>query len=73
MVQPPSGTPNLSIRRRRIPPSYSGRIVATLVSKMVPAGRHTARWTAEGLPNGVYFYTLRAGDRIAVQALTLLR
>ena len=50
-----------------------GRLVATLVSSPLPAGHHTARWTADGLPNGVYFYTLRAGDRIAVKALTLLR
>lgn len=38
----------------------AGRAVATVVDDGLPAGRHVARWGAEGSASGVYFARLRA-------------
>jgi hypothetical protein len=35
-----------------------GEEVATLVSEELPAGRHTLKWNAKGLPSGMYFFRL---------------
>ena len=38
-----------------------GRSVGVLVDGMRPAGTHTARFDADGLPSGLYVYRLQAG------------
>lgn len=39
-----------------------GRQVATLVKEKRQPGTYTVRWSASGLPSGVYFYRLQAGS-----------
>jgi hypothetical protein len=55
-----------------------GRKVVTLVSGMMPAGRHLARWdgrSAGGHPvsPGMYFYRFRAGTYGSVKKLLILK
>lgn len=39
-----------------------GKEIETLVSKKQPAGEFTLQWNPVGLPSGVYFYRLQAGE-----------
>ncbi len=50
-----------------------GRKVRTLVRARKKAGRHVVRFDAGDLPSGVYFYRLRAGDRVQTRKMILLR
>ena len=43
-----------------------GRRIALLREAVLPAGRHEVTWDAAGLPAGVYFVRLEAGERSAV-------
>jgi len=49
-----------------------GRQVARLEAGWKPAGTHSVDLSAEGLPAGIYFFMLRAGDRIAWGRMTLV-
>jgi len=50
-----------------------GRLVATLVDNVQPAGRHVARWDAAGHASGVYFYRLRSDGVDETRKLVLLK
>ncbi len=50
-----------------------GREVTTLVSGDLNAGVHTVTWDAKGLPSGVFYGVLRAGNHYTVQKMILLR
>jgi len=50
-----------------------GRRIATLADGAVPAGEHSARWSAAGIAPGVYTVTLRAGERTIARRFVLLR
>ncbi len=50
-----------------------GRDVATLLSEVLPAGIHSRRWNADGIPSGVYYYQLRVGSFCVTKKLVLLR
>lgn len=50
-----------------------GRRVATLVDRRLPAGWHTVRFDATGLPSGVYFYRLAAGAFQATGRMLLVK
>ena len=55
-----------------------GQKVRTLVDKSQPAGRHTVVWEGRDaggdvVSTGIYFYRLRAGDRVEVRKMTLLK
>jgi hypothetical protein len=50
-----------------------GHEVATLVDGVEPAGRHTARWDASGVPSGIYFYRLSAGSFAGSKKMALIR
>lgn len=50
-----------------------GRVMSTLVSAELRAGKHTRQWNAKGLPGGVYFYRLQAGRSSETRKLTLLK
>jgi len=50
-----------------------GREVRTLVSGWKNAGAYSVRFDASGLPSGVYFYRLQAGDFSNVRKLVLLK
>jgi hypothetical protein len=49
-----------------------GRKVATLVDEARPAGRYLETWSSVGLPNGLYFYRLRAGEFVDTKKLSVL-
>jgi len=50
-----------------------GREVALLVDERKLAGEHTVSWNAEGVPSGVYFYRIVAGDFIETKKMVLIR
>ncbi len=51
----------------------NGRLVKELVSGMQITGSYTAKFNADGLSSGIYFYTLTAGDFKAVNKMMLLK
>jgi hypothetical protein len=50
-----------------------GQRVTTLVDRVLTAGEYEARWDANRLASGTYFYRLKAGDFTDVKKMTLLR
>jgi hypothetical protein len=50
-----------------------GNAVATLVNGRTEPGRHTAVFDGTGLPSGVYFYRLEAGNSTETRQLVLLK
>ena len=50
-----------------------GRDVATLVNGQRTAGEHSVTFNAAGLPSGVYFYRLQAGNYSATKKFMLLK
>ncbi|MEK7249627.1 MAG: T9SS type A sorting domain-containing protein, partial [Bacteroidota bacterium] len=50
-----------------------GRTVRTLVVEFVEAGYHQINFDVTGIPSGVYFYRLEAGNATRVQKLVVLR
>ena len=50
-----------------------GRKVATLADGVATAGIHVLSWNATGLPSGVYFLQMRAGDFIQTRKLLLAK
>jgi hypothetical protein len=46
----------------------AGREVATLVNEMKNPGEYTVQWNGSGYASGIYFYTLRAGQKEGGQA-----
>jgi len=52
---------------------FSGRDVATLLSRNLKAGYHTLTWNAEELPSGMYIFRMEAGGFVKSRKLVLLR
>jgi hypothetical protein len=50
-----------------------GREVATLASEEMPAGISSRQWNASGMPSGVYFYRLQAGNYTETKKLSLVK
>jgi len=50
-----------------------GNEVATLVDEYKPAGNYEVDWNASGLPSGVYFYQLKAGEFISTNKMILIK
>jgi len=50
-----------------------GQEVARLIDRVESPGMKGVVWDAGGLPSGVYFYTLRAGNFVATRKMTLAR
>lgn len=50
-----------------------GRVVATLVNERQEAGQYETRFNASSLSSGIYFYTIRAGNKIATKKMMLLK
>ncbi len=50
-----------------------GSEVARLVNEEKSIGTYEITWTAENLPSGIYFYSLRAGDFIETKKMILLK
>jgi len=50
-----------------------GKEVAVLLDKEVGAGEHTVVFDSEKLPNGVYFFRIKAGTFVDAKKLVLMR
>lgn len=50
-----------------------GQEIEELAGREYSAGVHSVRFDASRLPNGIYFYTLRAGDLIDTRKMFILR
>jgi hypothetical protein len=50
-----------------------GKEVATLVNAEQQPGRYTVHWNASGVPSGVYFYQLRAGEFVQTKKMMVVR
>jgi ligand-binding sensor domain-containing protein len=50
-----------------------GREVATVVNEEKPAGNYEIEFMGKGLPSGIYFYRLSAGDFVETKKMILLR
>jgi len=53
--------------------SIEGKEVATLVDEALTPGVHTFRFEANGLPSGVYFYRIEAGELFQTRRLMLMK
>ena len=51
----------------------TGQVVAELCDKGMSAGVHTMVWDASGMPSGVYFYRLHAGEFVKTRKMLLLK
>ncbi|MBI5805026.1 lamin tail domain-containing protein [candidate division TA06 bacterium] len=52
--------------------NIAGQKVATLAQGSMTAGAHSVEWKAGNVPNGVYFYQLKAGGRPVSQKIVVL-
>ena len=50
-----------------------GRRITTLTEGIRTAGTHSVEWNAEGLPSGVYFVKLDAGEFTQTQKMMLVK
>jgi photosystem II stability/assembly factor-like uncharacterized protein len=50
-----------------------GNEIETLVNEEKPVGTYELTWNAEGLPSGVYFYQLKAGEYINTKKMILIK
>jgi len=50
-----------------------GTEIETLVNEEKPVGTYELTWNAEGLPSGVYFYRLQAGNFVETKKMVLLK
>jgi len=66
---------SLPMRQRVVLKIYDvmGRQVRVLLDEVREAGSHSVVFDATTLSSGVYFYQLRAGDRVAVHKMLLVR
>ena len=50
-----------------------GRKIETLAEGMKLAGEHQATWDASGQSSGIYFYRIKAGDKIETKKMVLVK
>lgn len=50
-----------------------GKKVATLVSQTQSAGQHQVQWDAAGMPSGIYYYQITAGEFISMKKMVLVK
>ncbi len=51
----------------------TGREVAVLIDRMIPAGEHRVDFNATGLPSGIYMYVLESGGQRLTRKLLLMK
>ncbi|MCC6637434.1 MAG: T9SS type A sorting domain-containing protein, partial [Ignavibacteriaceae bacterium] len=51
----------------------AGEKVATIVNESLQAGYHSINFNASKLSSGIYFYSIKAGDFVAVRKMILLK
>lgn len=50
-----------------------GNEITTLINEEMPTGEYDVEFNAATLPSGIYFYSLRAGDKFTTKKMVLLR
>lgn len=50
-----------------------GQKVQKLEDTQKPAGTYTISWNADGMAGGIYYYRLKAGDKVITRKMTLLK
>jgi hypothetical protein len=50
-----------------------GNEIRTLVNKIIPSGKHSILFDGSGLPSGIYFYEIKAGDFVKTNKMLLLK
>ena len=50
-----------------------GKEVELLIDETKEVGNYELVWNAEGLPSGIYFYKLQAGDFVETKKMILLK
>jgi hypothetical protein len=50
-----------------------GRKIETLAERIKPAGSHQAIWDASGHSSGIYFYRIKAGDKVETNKMVLMK
>jgi hypothetical protein len=73
--------PTTSIRYRIAQPGHvqlkvfdvTGRLIATLVNAMKPAGSYKADFDASRVASGIYFYRLNAGEFAKIQKMLVVK
>jgi hypothetical protein len=53
--------------------NHLGQQIESLVNQQQQQGKHQAVWSAEGLPSGIYFYRLQAGEQSASGKMTVVK
>ncbi len=51
----------------------AGSLVRTILSEDRAAGEHSVRVDTRGLPNGLYFYTLRQNGQVLTRSMTIVK
>ncbi|MCU0644252.1 MAG: T9SS type A sorting domain-containing protein [bacterium] len=51
--------------------NLAGQEIATAVNEFQPAGEHEVTWQSKGLPSGLYFYKIQAGEYSDAKKLIL--
>jgi len=51
----------------------NGRLIESLVNRVLQVGQHEIEWSASGMPSGVYFAELVSGNYRQVQKLVLMK
>ena len=78
---PNSFNPETQIRYELSDPSHVrlavynsvGQKIASLVDDYVDAGANAVAWNAHGMPSGIYFYRLEAGNSAQTGRMLLLK
>jgi hypothetical protein len=50
-----------------------GREVSTLVDEVGQPGVYKVQWDGSGMPSGIYFYRLQAGEFVETKKMILLK
>jgi len=53
--------------------NITGKEVATLLSRDMPAGNFVVEWDASDVPSGVYFYKINAGEYTDLKKCILIK
>jgi hypothetical protein len=51
----------------------AGQLTSVLIDGRMSPGHHRVTWKPDGLPSGLYFYTLESGDSAATRRAVLIR
>ena len=50
-----------------------GNEVASLVNEKLSPGRYNVKWNASGFTSGIYYYTLKSGEKLESKKMTLIK